>query len=77
MKTKIKIEKINYFGEANTCSIDYNAKVIYTYNDKMYHAMIYIDYFNKKIYINKKIQNRECNIKPGLLIELNKLNHFK
>jgi len=70
-KNKILIEKINYFGCEQTGSQDWNAKVIYYRNNKIFHAMIYVDYFNKDIYINKKIQTKECKVYSGLLNSLN------
>lgn len=77
MATAIKIEKINYFGNDETKSNDWNAKVLYTRNGKMHHAMIDIDFFAKEININKKIQAPECKVYSGLLVELIKLNYFK
>jgi len=76
MATSIKIEKINYFGNDETKSNDWNAKVLYTRNGKMHHAMIDIDFFWKEIFINKKIQAKECKVYSGLLVELRKLNYF-
>ena len=77
MVTTIKIEKINYFGNDETKSNDWNAKVLYTRNGKMHNAMIDIDFFANEIYINKKIQAPECKVYSGLLVELRKLNYFK
>jgi hypothetical protein len=49
MRTTIKIEKVNYFGERTNTS-DFNAKVLYYKYGKMYLAHIYIDYFNRRVY---------------------------
>jgi hypothetical protein len=76
MKNSITIEKINYFGNNVTKSIDWNAKVVYSRNGKMFLAMIDIDFFAKEIYINKKIQTKECKIYSTLTNELKKLNYF-
>lgn len=75
MKT-IKIEKINYFGNDKTGSNDWNAKVLYTWNGKLYHAMIDVDFFSRDFFINKKIQASECKLVNGLLPALRKLNYF-
>jgi extradiol dioxygenase family protein len=74
MTTAIKIEKVNYFGSDVTGSYEWNAKVLYTRNGKLYHAMIDIDYFGNEVYINTKIQAKECKVYSGLLVELRKMN---
>ena len=71
----IKIEKINYFGE-ETNSNEWNAKVLYTRNGQLHHAMIFICFFSREIYINKKIQATECKVYEGLLSALIKANYF-
>jgi extradiol dioxygenase family protein len=77
MANAIKIEKINYFGNEETKSNDWNAKVLYTRNGKLHHAMIDVDFFSHEIFINKKIQAKECKVYSGLLVALRKINYFK
>ena len=77
MATTIKIEKINYFGNDETKSYDWNAKVLYNYNGRLHIAMIDIDFFTREIFINKKIQAKECKVYSGLLTALRKLNYFQ
>lgn len=77
MANAIKIERIKYFGNEETGSNDWNAKVLYSYKGKLHHAMIDIDFFGREIYINKKIQAPECKIYSGLLVALRKLNYFE
>ena len=74
---KITIEKINYFGNDETQSNDWNAKVLYWRNGKLHHAMIDISFWDKEIYIKKSIQAKECKVYEGLLIALRKYNYFK
>jgi hypothetical protein len=76
MATSIKIEKINYFGNDETKSNYWNAKVLYSRNGKLYHAMIDVDFFAKEIFINKKAQAKECKVYSGLLPALRTLNYF-
>lgn len=71
----IKIEKINYFGK-ETNSTEWNAKVLYKRNGQLHHAMIFICFFSREIYINKKIQAPECKVYEGLLSALKKSNYF-
>lgn len=77
MANSIKIEKINYFGNDETKSNDWNAKVLYTYKGKLHHAMIDVDFFSNDIFINKKIQAPECKVYSGLLAALRKIDYFK
>ncbi|CAB4191899.1 hypothetical protein UFOVP1230_25 [uncultured Caudovirales phage] len=77
MKNTIKIEKINYFGNDKTESKEWNAKVLYSRNGTLHHAMIDIDFFANEIYINKKIQAKECKVYEGLLFALRAENYFK
>ena len=57
MANNIKIEKIKYFGNKETGSEDWNAKVLYTYKGKYYHAMIDICFWSKEIFINDWYEN--------------------
>lgn len=57
----IKIEQLNYFGDIEDCN--FNAKVLYYKNNKLNLAHIYIDFFNKSVYIPK--QPKECKILKG------------
>ena len=62
MKTsKITIDTLNYFGEIE--GNNFNTKVLYTKNGKRYLAHVYIDYFNKRVYIPK--QAKECKVLAG------------
>lgn len=76
MANSIKIVKINYFGNDVTNSNEWNAKVLYTRNGKMHHAMIEVDFFSRDFFINTKIQAKECKVYNGLLAALIKLNYF-
>jgi len=73
--TTIKIEKINYFG-VETGSNDWNAKVLYYANGKLVVAQVYICFFRKEFYANKKKQAKECKVYSGLLQALQKINYF-
>jgi hypothetical protein len=57
----ITIEKINYFGDSDK---DFNAKVLYRKYGKLYHATLYIDYFNRRFHIPN--QPKECKVLTGL-----------
>jgi len=72
METLITINTVNYFGEIS--GENYNAKVIYNKNGKQYLAQIYIDFFNKRVYVPKK-QAKECKVLVGLEQEIN-INQF-
>lgn len=62
MKTsKITIDTVNYIG--NIEGNDFNAKVLYTKNEKLYLAHVNIDFFNKRVYIPK--QAKECKVLAG------------
>jgi hypothetical protein len=62
MKTiNIIIDKVNYFG--NSSDRNYNAKVLYHRNGKLFLAHIDIDFFNKQVYIPK--QPKECKVLTG------------
>lgn len=76
MANKITIEKINYFGNDETKSNDWNAKVLYRVNGKLQHAMIDIDFWSKDFFINKSIQAKECKVASGLLGALRNFNYF-
>jgi len=70
--TKITIETVNYFGHSE--DRNFNAKVLYSKNGKKYLAHVYIDFFNKRVYIPK--QAKECKILAGFEAAIN-LNQFK
>ena len=73
MKTqKITIETLNYFG--NDDSRNFNAKVLYRKNGKLYLAHVDIDYFNKRVYIPK--QAKECKILTGFEQAINQYQGF-
>jgi hypothetical protein len=67
----IKIEQVNYFGDTKDCN--FNAKVLYFKNNKLNLAHIYIDFFNKSVYIPK--QPKECKVLKGFeqAVEYNQL----
>ena len=67
--TKIKIEKINYFGES-TKSNDWNAKCLYWKYGKLYVAMIFVDFFNRRVYSAKQAKHHQ--ILKGAICEINK-----
>ena len=73
MATKeIKIEKVNYIGHSDEA--DFNAKVLYWKYKKLYLAHVYIDFFNKRVYI--PTQPKECKILKGFEQEINKKQGF-
>jgi hypothetical protein len=76
MSNKIKIDKVTYFGYDETGSNEWNAKVLYFRDKKLYHAMIDIDFFDKSVYIPKKIQSKDCKIYSGLKAALLKEKLF-
>jgi hypothetical protein len=57
----ISIEQFNYFGNDN--SRNFNAKVLYRKAGKLYLAHVYVDFFNKRVYIPK--QPKECKVLTG------------
>ena len=65
---KIIIEKLNYFSSLQN-NQDYNSKVLYYKNNKLYIAHVYVDFFNRSIYESK--QPKECKVLQGLMTELN------
>ena len=69
---KIIIEKINYFGK-ETESDEYNAKVLYKKGNKLYLAIVWIDYFWKRVYIPKqrKYEKALVGLEEALVNELN------
>ena len=69
---KITIEKVNYFGNDDTKN--FNAKVVYNKSGVLYLAHIYIDHFNKRIYIPK--QPKECKILAGFEQAINQNQNF-
>lgn len=68
-KSNITISKLNYFGES-TNSNDFNAKVLYYKNGKLRLAHVWVDFFNKHVYISKE-QPKECKVLNGLESALN------
>ena len=74
----IKIEQLNYFGQS-TNSRDFNAKVLYRKNGKLYLAHIWVCFFNRAIYIANQ-QPKECKVLAGLgtaLDNYGKEHYFK
>jgi hypothetical protein len=65
---KIVIDKFNYFGELP--DENYNGKVIYYKNDKLYYATVYVDLFHKRIYFDK--QPKGAKVYKGLYEQLYK-----
>lgn len=65
---KIVIDKFNYFGELP--NENYNGKVLYYRNDKLYYATAYVDFFHKRIYLDK--QPKGAKVYKGLQEELYK-----
>jgi hypothetical protein len=64
IEASITIDKVNYFPELGSYNNDYNAKVLYQKSGKLYLAHIFIDFFNKKIFISK--QPKEGKVLAGL-----------
>ena len=64
---KITIDTVNYFGDDN--SRNFNAKVLYRKNGKLYLAHVDIDFFNKYVYIPK--QAKECKVLTGFQQAIN------
>ena len=64
MTTSIQIEKINYFGQS-TNSDDYNAKCLYRKYGKLYLLHVYIDHFNREVFISNN-QPKECKVLQGI-----------
>lgn len=68
----IRIENVNYLGHDD--SRNYNAKVLYTKNGKLYLAHVDIDFFHKRVYIPK--QEKECKVLSGFEQAINKNQGF-
>jgi hypothetical protein len=68
----ITIDTVNYFGNDN--SRNFNAKVLYRKNGKLYLAHVDIDFFNKYVYIPK--QAKECKVLSGFQQAINKHQGF-
>lgn len=62
MKATIEIEKVNYFT-GRTYDNDFNAKVLYRKNGKLHLCHIFIDFFNKDVFVGK--QAKECKVLAG------------
>ena len=71
-KRSIAIETVNYLGHSS--DRNFNAKVLYRKNGKLYLAHIDIDYFNKRVYIPK--QPKECKILAGFEGAINNYKGF-
>jgi len=65
--SKITIDTLNYFG--NIEGNNFNAKVLYTKNEKLYLAHVDIDFFNRRVYIPK--QAKECKVLAGFKKAIN------
>lgn len=68
----IIIEAVNYFGHSN--ERNFNTKVLYRKGGKLYLAHVYIDFFNKRVYIPK--QAKECKVLKGFEQAINKNQQF-
>lgn len=68
----VNIENFNYFRAS--CDKDFNAKVLYRKYGKLYLAHIYVDFFNKRIYIPK--QPKECKVLKGFVEAINQHQGF-
>jgi hypothetical protein len=69
---KINIEQVNYFGHSS--DRNFNAKVLYRKNGKLFLAHIDIDFFNKRVYIPK--QPKECKVLSGFQNAINQNQGF-
>ena len=69
MTNDITIESVNFFGNCNTRN--FNAKVLYRKNGKLYLAHVDIDYWAKEVFIPK--QAKECKVLKGFIEAIN--NH--
>ena len=69
MKAIITIESVNYIGRS--ADRNFNAKVLYRKNGKLQLAHVFIDFFNKNVYVPK--QPKECKILAGFAAAIN--NH--
>ena len=74
----ITIDRVNYFSELGDYGNDYNAKVLYRKDSKLYLAHVFIDFFNKRV--QKSKQPREGKVLAGLDAAINsyakKVNWF-
>jgi len=68
----ITIETVNYLGDSN--DRNFNAKVLYRKNGKLYLAHVDIDFFNKRVYIPK--QAKECKVLKGFQQAINENQRF-
>ena len=66
---KVTIEQLNYFGESND-NQEYNGKALYRKYGKLYLVHVWIDFFNKAIYVSRN-QPKECKKLAGLTNALN------
>ena len=65
----ITIEEFNYFP-GKTYSDDFNAKVLYRKNGKLYLAHVYVDFFNEHVHISLN-QPKECKVLNGFIDVVN------
>ncbi len=72
MTEKITIEQVNYFGISS--DRNFNAKVLYRKNSKLYLAHVWIDFFHKRVLIPK--QPKECKILAGFEQAINDYEGF-
>ena len=68
----ITIETVNYLGRST--DRNFNAKVLYRKNGKLYLAHVNIDFFNKRVSIPK--QAKECKVLKGFEQAINKNEGF-
>ena len=73
MKAQIIIWSVNYLGHSD--ERNFNAKVLYRKNGKLNLAHVYIEFFNKRVYIPK--QPKECKILAGFEQAINQNQGFK
>lgn len=68
----ITIETFNYFG--HEASRNFNAKVLYRKNSKLYLAHVDVDFFNRRVHIPK--QPKECKVLSGFAEAINRHQGF-
>ena len=68
----ITIETFNYLGHSS--DRNFNAKVLYRKAGKLYLAHVFVDFFNKRVYIPK--QAKECKVLKGFEQAINQNQGF-
>jgi hypothetical protein len=69
MKATVQIEQINYFGES-TGTTDFNAKVLYRKNGKLYLTHVYVDFWNRRVHEGNN-NPKECKTLSGFMSAIN------